>query len=107
MIVRNAASLAIFSTEKMGKVTLGHGDLLYAGLNCFEPGQEHKAHAHADQDKLYIVLEGEGEASVENETSAVSPGDVVLARAGIVHSMKNTGQGRLIVMVVLSPPPVR
>ena len=105
MIIKQAAAQARFSPEKMGKASLAAGDYLYAGLNCFEPGQEHKAHAHADQDKLYVVLEGTGEATVGEECAQVSAGDVVLARAGVVHAMRNNSHARLVVMVVFGPPP--
>src|SRR5215510_10033815 len=105
MIIRNAAALARFNAEKMGKVSLAAGDHLYAGLNCFERGQEHKAHTHGDQDKLYVVLEGSGDATVGEEKATVQTGDVILARAGITHSMRNPGPGRLVVMVVFAPPP--
>lgn len=105
MIIRKAASLAQFAAAKMGKVSVASGEHIYAGLNCFEPGQEHKAHIHADQDKLYVILEGAGEASVGGESQPVEPGDVILARAGILHGMRNTGTGRLVVLVVFSPPP--
>ncbi|MGH9658818.1 MAG: cupin domain-containing protein [Bryobacteraceae bacterium] len=105
MIVYNAASNARFQAEKMGKTTLAAGARLLAGLNCFEPGQQHQAHVHADQDKLYFVLEGAGEASVGAERSAVGPGDLVLAPAGVSHSLRNPGPGRLVVLVVFAPPP--
>ena len=58
MIVRGVAKLAQFLPDKMGKATVAAGDTLFAGLNCFEPGQEHAAHTHAGQDKLYLILEG-------------------------------------------------
>lgn len=105
MIFRNAASMSEFSPAKMGKVSLGGGDHLYTGLNCFEAGQEHKAHVHGDQDKMYVVLEGRGEASVGEEVATVEPGDVILAKAGVMHSMRNPGPGRLVVLVIFSPPP--
>jgi quercetin dioxygenase-like cupin family protein len=105
MIVPNAAGLASFGEQKMGKASLGAGEHLYVGLNGFEAGQEHAAHTHADQDKLYVVLEGRAEATVGGEKSTVGPGAVILARAGVVHSMRNPGPGRLVVLVVFSPPP--
>jgi mannose-6-phosphate isomerase-like protein (cupin superfamily) len=105
MILRNAASKAEFSPSKMGKVSLGGGGHLYTGLNCFEPGQEHKAHVHGDQDKMYVVLEGRGEAMVGDEASIVEPGDVILAKAGVLHSMRNPGPERLVVLVIFGPPP--
>lgn len=105
MIVKRAADLAQFSVEKMGKVDIVRGETLFAGLNCFEPGQEHAAHAHAGQDKLYIVLEGEGEIQVGDEKAVVSAGAAAFAPSGVLHSIRNTGPGRLIVMAVLAPPP--
>ncbi|MBL8179194.1 MAG: cupin domain-containing protein [Bryobacterales bacterium] len=105
MIVRNAAALAQFSPQKMGKLTLAAGQHLYAGLNCFEPGQEHHAHVHPDQDKLYFVLEGAGEATLGEESALLHPGDLLLAPAGVLHSMRNPGPHRLTVMIVFAPPP--
>ena len=107
MLVRDVGSHAAFRPEKMGKAELCRAGLVYAGLNCFLPGQEHAAHAHAGQDKLYYVVEGSGEASVAEDTYAVSAGDLVLAPSGVMHSMKNTGTANLLVMVILTPPPPR
>lgn len=107
MILRDAAARAVFSSAKMEKLTLGSGAHLYAGLNCFEAGQEHKAHVHAGQDKLYVVLSGVGIASVGDETAEVRTGDVILAAAGVPHGMRNPGPDRLVVLIVFSPPPVK
>ena len=105
MIVRHIERLAEFDAGRMGKVSLASGGYLYAGLNCFLPGQEHAAHVHADQDKLYFVLSGSGDAQVGDETHEVSRGDLVLAPAGVPHGLKNTGLEPLVVMVVFAPPP--
>ena len=51
---------AVFSAEKMGKATLFRSERVLVGLNCFEPGQEHRLHTHAGQDKVYHVLSGTG-----------------------------------------------
>lgn len=107
MILPNIAARAAFDESKMGKVSLASGDHLYAGLNCFLPGQEHKAHVHADQDKMYVVLEGRGEASVGDEVRPVGAGDLVFAPAGVIHGMKSSGPANLVVLVVFSPPPTK
>jgi len=107
MFIHAAAAKAGFNAEKMGKVTLWGGEFLYAGLNCFEPGQQHEPHTHANQDKIYFVLEGSGAATVGEERSTIAAGDLVFAPSGVLHSMSNPGPGRLIVMVVLGPPPKR
>jgi quercetin dioxygenase-like cupin family protein len=107
MLLRQIVLLANFSPERMGKVSLAAGEHLYAGLNCFLPGQEHAAHVHADQDKLYYVLSGGGEVTVGEETHAVSEGDLVLAPAGVAHGLKNTGAVPMVALVVFAPRPRR
>jgi quercetin dioxygenase-like cupin family protein len=105
MILKHPASAAKFDPGKMAKSTLVRGDHLFAGLNCFEPGQEHSPHVHADQDKLYVILEGSATVQVADETSSLNPGDAAFAPAGIEHSIRNLGPARLVVMVILTPPP--
>ena len=105
MIVKDTVSKAVFRPEKMGKANLLAGEHLFAGLNAFEPGQEHQLHTHPGQDKLYFVLSGDGEVRVGNEQAHIRPGDLVLAQAGEDHSLRNPGPERLVVMVVMAPPP--
>ena len=105
MFVRQIASLATFAPDKMGKSTVAQGESLFAGLNCFEPGQEHALHAHEGQDKLYLVLEGSGTVQVGDQSELLSAGDAAFAPSGVAHAIRNTGPGRLVVMAVLAPPP--
>lgn len=105
MVVSDVAVRAVFRPDKMGKADLVAADALFAGLNCFEPGQQHALHTHAGQDKLYYVIEGEGDVTVGGETTRVRAGDLVLAKAEEPHALANTGPGRLVVMVVMAPPP--
>ncbi|HWF09564.1 MAG TPA: cupin domain-containing protein [Bryobacteraceae bacterium] len=105
MFLKKISGLAEFKPGKMGKATLANGAFLFAGLNCFEPGQEHAAHSHEGQDKLYVVLEGAGIVEVGGETQMLEAGDAAFAPSGVVHSIRNTGADRLVVLAVLSPPP--
>ena len=105
MIVRNAASKAVFNPDKMGKVSLAITENLFAGLNTFEAGQEHKLHTHSGQDKIYFVLQGSGEVAVGEELARIEEGDLVVAEAGEEHALSNSGPGRLVVMVLMAPPP--
>ena len=95
----------MFRAEKMGKADLLRADNVFAGLNCFEPGQEHQLHTHAGQDKLYYVLEGSGEVTVGDRSELVGPGDLILARSDEPHAMANPGSEKLVVMVIMAPPP--
>ena len=81
------------------------GDLLFVGLNAFEPGQEHAAHAHVGQDKLYFILEGTGVVHIGEQSEILSAGDAAYAPSGVSHSIRNPGPDRLVTMVVLAPPP--
>lgn len=105
MIVPDILRRAEFQAAKMGKVTLAAGNHLFAGLNCFEPGQAHEAHVHADQDKMYYVLEGLGEVTVGDQVQGLATGDLAFAPAGVPHGIRNTGNGKLIVLTVFAPPP--
>jgi quercetin dioxygenase-like cupin family protein len=105
MIVRRVASFAEFTADKMAKTTIAAADSLFVGLNSFEPGQEHAAHAHAGQDKFYLILEGSAEVRVGSDEATLSAGDAAMAPAGVVHSVRNPGPNRVIILVVLAPPP--
>jgi quercetin dioxygenase-like cupin family protein len=96
---------ALYQPAKMGKSTLFQGAAMMVGLNAFEPGQEHAPHAHAGVDKLYHVVEGRGDFSVGDVVKSVAAGSLVFAPAGIPHGVKNPGPARLLVLVVMSPPP--
>lgn len=105
MVIRKVASHAVFQAEKHGKSNLVRGEFLFAGLNTFEPGQVQAVHAHAGQDKLYYIVEGEAVVNIGGEESNVGATDLVLAPSGVPHGIRNKGAGRLIVMVVFGPPP--
>lgn len=107
MIVHKAVDQAVFAEAKMGKATLVAGSQVFAGLNCFLPGQRHALHTHEGQDKLYFVLEGTGEATVGDTTDRVEPGDLVMAGSGEPHGISNPGPGNLVVLTVMAPPPGR
>lgn len=105
MFVQRVSGLAKFTADKMGKSSIVQGEFLFAGLNSFEPGQEHAPHAHQGQDKLYLILEGSGLVQVGDQIERLSAGDAAFAPSGIVHSIRNLGPERLVVMAVLGPPP--
>ncbi|HEY1758134.1 MAG TPA: cupin domain-containing protein [Bryobacteraceae bacterium] len=105
MFVQRVASLAKFTPEKMGKSAIAQGGFLFAGLNSFEPGQEHAPHVHEGQDKLYFILEGTGMVQIGDRAERLSAGGAAFAPSGVVHSIRNPGPERLVVMAVLGPPP--
>lgn len=97
---------AVFNDEKMGKSTLFHSERVLVGLNCFEPGQSHRLHAHEGMDKIYHVLEGTGHFLLEGDReAAMRPGTMLVAPEGVPHGIRNSSEERLIVLAVLAPSP--
>lgn len=99
------ANEAVYNPEKMGKATLFKSEHMMVGLNAFEPGQEHKLHAHAGMDKMYQVIEGSGVFLLEDREVAMEAGVLLIAPADVPHGIRNTGSERLLVLTVLSPAP--
>ena len=99
------AAQAIYSQEKMGKATLFQSARLLVGLNAFEPGQSHALHAHAGQDKVYSVVEGQGMFLLEGRELPMTAGDLLVAPEGVPHGIRNTGARRLLVLAILAPAP--
>jgi quercetin dioxygenase-like cupin family protein len=99
------ADLAQWRTDKMGKSTIFESRRLLVGLNAFEPGQSHTLHAHAETDKMYYVLDGEGVFLLEGAELPMQSGDLLVAPEGVPHGVKNTGHARLLVLAVLAPAP--
>ena len=92
-----------YQPEKMAKVDVASSKHLICGLNCFEPGQVQKVHAHPGADKLYYVVEGSGEFSVGDEKRTLSQGQLLYVPENLEHGVANTGTGRLAVLIVITP----
>lgn len=94
-----------YSAEKMKKVNVFQSQRFFCDVYCFEPMQEQKGHIHADQDKVYVVLEGEGKFTVGNESRILQAGQGTMAPAGESHGVLNQGTQRLRVLVFMAPNP--
>lgn len=105
MQVINLANYQQFSDEKMKKSNLFQTDRFFCDVYCFEPGQEQAGHVHAEQDKIYLVLDGEGTFRVGDESGVLGPGQGTMAPAGSEHGVLNHTTSRLRVLVFMAPNP--
>jgi len=105
MFLKNVPGRAEFKPDKMGKSTLAQGDFLFAGLNSFEPGQEHAPHAHEGQDKLYMVLEGAGLVRIGEDAETLSAGDAAFCAGRDCAFDSQFRRSAVGSHGVLSPPP--
>lgn len=75
------------------------------------PGQEAgPAEVHADQDQVFLFVEGEAEVKVwarpghEPRHERVGPGAIVVVPAGMRHWVKSVGREPLFFFTVYGPP---
>ncbi|MFU8866663.1 cupin domain-containing protein [Natronococcus sp.] len=73
----------------------------------FEPGEEIRYHAHAEQEELYFALEGKFELTLghdgETERRKIEAGAFWLARPEVGHGHRNVGDEEGIVLAVGAP----
>ncbi len=94
-----------FASDKMKKNNLFQTERLFCDVYCFEPGQEQTSHVHGHQDKVYIVLEGQGTFHIGSERRVLEVGQGTLAPAGEEHGVRNHTTQRLKVLVFVAPNP--
>ncbi|MEP6887352.1 MAG: cupin domain-containing protein [Nitrospirales bacterium] len=92
-----------FTADKMKKNNLFQTTRFFCDVYCFEPGQEQKGHVHGEQDKVYLVLEGQGTFKVGTEERVLGLGQGTMAPAGEEHGVLNHTKTRLRVLVVVAP----
>ena len=68
-----------------------------------EPGVATQPHRLRGVIERYLVIEGEGVATVGGVEAAVRPGDVVVIPAGVSQSIENTGAGDLVFYCICTP----
>jgi quercetin dioxygenase-like cupin family protein len=105
MKVVNLSDYQQFSSEKMKKNNMFQTPRFFCDVYCFEPGQEQKGHIHGEQDKVYMVLEGQGTFQVGSEKHVLGQGQGTMASAGEEHGVKNHTDQRLKVLVFVAPNP--
>lgn len=68
-----------------------------------EPGMSSTRHRHAQQEELYVLLEGSGRMRVEQELLTLRPLDTVLVDAGTVRQIFNDTDADALWLVVGAP----
>jgi quercetin dioxygenase-like cupin family protein len=94
-----------FDSAKMRKNNLFETQRFFCDLYCLEPGQSQAAHLHEREDKVMIVLEGEGTFRAGSEEVTLEAGEAILTEAGEVHGIVNEGPERLVCLVFMAPHP--
>jgi mannose-6-phosphate isomerase-like protein (cupin superfamily) len=64
------------------------------------PGASEGLHRHTGVEEVYYVINGDGEASVAGETTAIHKGDAVPLQLNDPHTFRNTGKADLEFMIL-------
>lgn len=96
-----------FDDSNASKADLFRGATLFAGLNCFEPGQSQSVHSHDGADKFYLVVSGKARMTVGDETRVAEAGTLVCAPAGVPHGVVEALERTVMLIAMAPPPPAR
>ena len=76
-------------------------ELGFLAIAKLERGRTIESHRDP-MEEIYFVLSGEGDMSVDEEARHVHPGDATWIPAGSSHSLTNSGEEDLLILVVAS-----
>lgn len=71
----------------------GESEAVEVFFAVLKPGEKTVPHKHDDCEQLWHVVEGSGTyfTGEQRTAHAIGPGDVVLTRRNVLHSVENTG----------------
>ncbi len=67
------------------------------------PGAAVTPHHHRELEEIYYLIEGQGVMTVGDEQQAVSAGDAIYVPRGTRHTLKNTGDQPIRLLVTCGP----
>jgi mannose-6-phosphate isomerase-like protein (cupin superfamily) len=67
------------------------------------PGSAVGRHHHRITEEIYYIVAGNGRMDVGGETAEVGPGDAIFIPAGNSHSLANTGDEPMRILLVCGP----
>jgi uncharacterized cupin superfamily protein len=98
---RRSNQMKVLNTD-LGKQLEASG--LGARLWRLEPGQASTKHRHAEQEELYVLLEGEGRVRIDDQSLTLAPRDALLIDPESVRQLFNDGDADQLWLVVGAPP---
>ena len=70
----------------------------------YAPGKRVPWHAHEDSEQVMVILDGEVDMTIEEETATLKTGDVVVVNRGLHHKLYS--EGGVTFMEALAPVPL-
>jgi mannose-6-phosphate isomerase-like protein (cupin superfamily) len=72
-------------------------------MEIFDVGGFTPPNQHRTADEVFVVLHGQGVATVGDAQVELKPGSVLLLRPGHLHAVRNTGSTRLYCLTTMVP----
>lgn len=72
-------------------------------VEVYRHGGKTPPNAHAVAHEMFYVLAGEGTATCDGESVALTAGDSIVVPPGTEHVVENTGAGKLYTLTVMVP----
>jgi quercetin dioxygenase-like cupin family protein len=70
----------------------------------YAPGKRVPWHAHEDSEQVMVILEGEVDMTIEEESATLKAGDVIVVNRGLHHKLYS--EGGVTFMEALAPVPL-
>src|SRR6266853_813409 len=63
------------------------GEQVLLGRVTYAPGNQVPWHKHDDAEQVMLIVAGKGEMKIEDDTTTLAPGDVVVVNRGLRHKL--------------------
>ena len=109
MIVVNRQQAAVIKTPHGSEIrplvdrTTSEIELCSLAEEVLPAGAAVGRHHHLETEEVYYLLEGSGRMTVAGETRAVSAGDAIFIPRGATHTLENTGDAPMRLLLVCGP----
>ena len=109
MIVVNRGQAAVIETPHGSEIrplidrTTSAIELCSLAEEVLPAGAVVGRHHHLETEEVYYLLEGRGQMTVAGETREVAAGDAVFIPRGAIHTLENTGDAPLRLLLVCGP----
>ncbi|NLJ95205.1 MAG: cupin domain-containing protein [Clostridiaceae bacterium] len=82
-------------------------DFIACAVWCMHPGQELPIHSHKAADDIWVVLKGQADYFPETGKKVlIKAGDIIVARPGEKHGMKNNYDEDFLMLGFAGPVPI-
>ncbi len=98
---RESNQMRVLNTDLAKQLGATH---LGARLWRLHPGQASTRHRHAEQEELYVLLEGRGRVRVEGELYELQSHDALLVEPRAARQLLNDTEDEALWLVVGAPP---